>query len=193
MFKNNEGITLVEILVVISIIGFTTVLVGRSLSRSQIDFQKIYGAILSDIRRAQSLASSSSRYNGVFRCGYGVHYENSTTYSLYVGPDASVSVCATDDSRLGLGDSGEIRIDDYAFKMLLDQNAEFKNSFPDIFFKPPDPKTFINDQNILGSGPESIAAITIGRKGVACSSECKTICVYSSGNIELRDGGSGNC
>ena len=180
-------------MVVFSITAFVAVLVGRNFSRNQLDFQKIYGLIVSDVRRAQSLAIASTRYNNVFRCGYGIHYENTTTYSLYTGPNASLVNCDTDNSRLGFGNSGETRLSDYSFKTIPDLNAEFKNSFPDVFFKPPDPKTFINDQNILGNGAGTVAAITIGKIGVACPSNCKTICVYSSGSIELRDGAAGSC
>lgn len=193
MLKNIKGFTLVEVMVVFSITAFVAVLVGRNLSRNQIDFQKIYGSVMSDVRRAQSLASASARYNNVFRCGYGVHYENQTVYSLYAGPDASIADCDTDNSRFGLGNPGETRISGYSFKSIPDPGAEFKSSFPDIFFKPPDPKTFINDSNILGSGSGTVAGITIGRIGVVCPTSCKTICVYSSGSIELREGTAGNC
>lgn len=196
--KNIRGITLVEILVVMALIGLMATLLGRSISRNKVDFNTTINIVLADIRLAQAKAISGAKYNGAFRCGYGIHYEGGSgdrTYSLYTSRDSSTIGfdCLNDNTNFGPPSGGDERLFEYDHKVLRDPNLYIRNPFQDIFFRSPDPKIFINNENRFRSqGNQDVEGISINERGVVnCSRNCKTICVYSSGNIEIKDGN--NC
>jgi len=175
--KKSLGFTLIEVLVVAAITGIISTFMILNFQRSRIDLNESGGVLMADLRAAQSKALASTKYNSgsglKIRCGYGVHYINPTSYSIYTGPDASSNTCSSLNRNL---DGGDITV---VTKTFSNEKVEFKAVFSDIFWEPPNPDTYINNS----SAPASIN-ITIGKRGGICPADCKTINVSTSGKIE---------
>jgi len=177
-FSDKKGFTLIEILVVAGIIGFMSTSIIVNFSRNRINLQESYGFLTSQIRIAQSDAVSSTKYNNYNPCGYGVHYIDSTHFALYAGPNATISNCQSINRNYS-------SLEDALLKSQTFQDAriQFKSPFQDIFFEPPDPKTYLNNDASLNQAPQ---AITIGVTGTTCPTDCKTIYIYPSGKIDVQ-------
>jgi len=173
------GFTLVEVLVVAAITGFISVFMLINFQRSRIDLTLTTNEMIGSLRVVQNKASASARYDSgagqKIRCGYGIHYISPSSYALYTGPDASLVDCSTLNRNY---DGADTII---STKVFTESRVEFKSSFNDIFFEPPDPKTYLNNNSSLALPPQ---AITIGKIGGVCPADCKTIYVYTSGKIE---------
>lgn len=174
--NNTKGFTLIEILVVAAIAGFMATTIIINFSRARLDLAETAGILVSDIRNAQLQAASSVKYGGVLRCGYGIRYIDTVSYAVYVGPSTASTDCTVQNRNFGAEDTI------ISTKNFLDTRVEFKNSFNDIFFEPPDPKTYLNNNAALGLSQ----TITIGKINGACPSNCKTITVYTSGKIDIQ-------
>ncbi len=181
----NRGFSLIEMLVVTALIStFSVVLIlnFRASSTNQAARTQTASVFLSEIRNAQSSALSGSRYQGSLVCGYGIHYVDATSYYIYAKPVPTLpsGPCSSVSTRNY--QSGDPIIKTNA---LINVNMEIRSSFYDIFFEPPDPKTYINNDSALSGSP---AIITIQLKGqVSCdSSSCTQITVYPSGKIDTN-------
>lgn len=177
--NKRSGFTLVEVAVVAAITGFITTFMLLNFQRSRIDLTLTTNEVIGSLRAAQNRAFASARYDtgagSKIRCGYGIHYINPTSYVMYVGPDSASVNC----SALNKNYDGTDTI--ILTSVFTDSRVEFKSPFNDIFFEPPDPKTYINNDSTLGLPPQ---AITLGKIGGTCPSDCKTINVYTSGTIQ---------
>lgn len=187
--RSKRGFTLIEVLVVTAIIGLMSSFLISNFSKTRLDLFETTSMVTGDIRAVQAKAAASSKYKNQIRCGYGIHYVSPTSYILFAGPATGPTVdCTTKDKIYDATDPTEyITVDT---KNLFDSRVEIKNigpdnGFKDIFFEPPNPKSYINGF----SGLTLSQAIVIGKKNVACSAtDCKTICVYNSGKIETLNG-----
>ena len=159
-----------------AIAGFIATTVIINFSRTRLDLNETANALASNIRNAQAQAASSVNYGGAIRCGYGIRYTDASSYAVYAGPSAASADCAAQNRNFGAEDTI------ISAKNFLDARVEFKNSFNDIFFEPPDPKTYLNNISTLGISE----TITIGSKNGSCPSSCKTITVYTSGKIDVQ-------
>lgn len=177
--KSSSGFTIIEILVVTGIIVFMTVALITSFPRTRISLNEDVKLLVSNIRSAQTKAISSTKFNDKNPCGYGLKYDSPTQYSIYVGTDAEMAgtACATVSKNYQSGQDSILS----TFK--LSANLQFTAQFVDIFFEPPDPKTYFNNDGTLNTIP---AAIAINKVGGACPNDCKTINVYKSGKIEVQ-------
>lgn len=173
------GFTLIEMAVVAGIIGFLSTALIINFSRTRIDVDQSANLIMATIREAQTKAVSSSIYGGYNPCGYGIHYVSPTQVAIYIGQDASTVNClnianknyqAGRDVLLGAQSFGDPKI-------------QFTGAFNDIFFLPPDPKTYLNNNSSLNQPP---ITIQIGQIGGTCPQNCRTISVYPSGKIESQ-------
>jgi prepilin-type N-terminal cleavage/methylation domain-containing protein len=174
-----KGFTLVEMAVVAAIIGFLGTLIIINFSRSRIDVVQGANLTLSTIRAAQTKAIASTAYGGHSVCGYGIHYDAGTQkITTYVGPNSSTSNCSTINTNY---QSSEDTI--LSYQTFTDSRIEVKSAFNDIFFVPPDPKTYLNNNASLNQSP---ITIQIGVTGTTCPTNCKTIYVYPSGKIEAQ-------
>ena len=179
----NAGFTLVEVLVVVAIIAILSVALFFNFgttARSRTARSQVASVIISDIRRAQSMALSGTRFGGNVFCGYGIHYVSRTSYFLYAGADEGLPLCQ--NANHNYTDVDTI----VEVKNLINLNMEFRSSFSDIFFESPDPKTYINNSASLADPP---ATITIQRLNqINCGGQtCTQIEVYTSGQINLTD------
>lgn len=175
----SKGFTLVEVLVVAAITGVITTFMLVNFQRSRLDLTLAANELVGSLRSAQTRALASARHDtgtGLkIRCGYGIRYINTTSYAMYAGPDAASIDCSTLNKNF---DGADSIIKTYVF---TDVKVEFKSPFNDIFFEPPDPKTYLNNDSTLGLPPQ---AITLGKIGGTCPNDCKTINVYTSGKIQ---------
>ncbi|MEK9158291.1 MAG: type II secretion system protein [Patescibacteria group bacterium] len=180
LFKKNRqsGFSLVEMAVVASIIGILSTALITSFSRTRIDMEQSSSLVVATIRDAQTRAIASRVYAGYNPCGYGIHYVSPTQIAIYVGPNAGTTNCAGINKNY---DEAEDTLLNYI--TLADTRVEIKSAFEDIFFLPPDPKTYLNNDASLNQAP---LTIQVGVPGEACSSDCRTISVYSSGKIEVQ-------
>ncbi len=173
----NKGFTLIEVLVVAAITGIISTLMLLSFQRTRVDLNESGSVFVADLRAAQSKALASTKYDSgsgsKIRCGYGVHYVDSTSYSVYAGPDASSADCSSFNRNLDGGDAT------VTTKVFGNEKVEFKATFNDIFWEPPYPYTYINNSSASAS-----ITVTIGKKGGTCPQDCKTINVSTSGKIE---------
>ncbi len=183
----SKGFTLVEVLVVTAIIATLSVALlfnFGTAARNRTARSQVASVIVSDIRRAQSMAASGTRFGGSVFCGYGIHYVDKTTYLLYAGVDEGLSRCQDANHNYQAGIDSVVQT-----QKLINQNMEFRSGFSDVFFESPDPKTYINNSASLAI-PLPTTAIVIQRIGqTVCSipQTCAQIDVSTSGQVNLTD------
>ena len=177
----NSGFTLIEVLVVASITIVITGFLMVNFSETKLNLDHTMNLVVADIRDTQTKAITSATYNSTLRCGYGVSYVNATTFKIYTSPTAS-NACSTYNRNYEVTDTIARTV------VIRDQGVEFRSSFSDIFFEPPDPATFIN--NIAGLSTPPVQ-IVIRRTGADCATSpgsCRIICVYPSSRIDTATG-----
>lgn len=183
-FKRTSGFSLVELLVVSAIIATLSVVFifnFRNSASNKSAVNQVVAVVVSDIRRTQSMATSSSRYNNNLVCGFGLHYADNTSYLIFA--ESSGAPCGTPAARTYQSGDGIIES-----RKLTNQNIEIKASFYDIFFEPPDPKVAINGSVSLTSPPPSQTVITVGPNGRSCGGGvCTNIVVNTSGAVNVVD------
>ncbi len=176
-FSNSSaGFSLIEMLVVGGIIALLSTTIIINFSRNQVDLSQGASIVKAGVRLAQAKSVASAAFNGYTPCGYGIHWVDATQIAIYVGPNAATTDCAAMDKRYQAGRDSIL-----SYQIFTDKHVEFKNTFSDILFLPPDPKTYINNDATLSNAP---AEIQIGTVGAGCPANCKSIYVYPSGNIE---------
>jgi type II secretory pathway pseudopilin PulG len=188
-----RGFTLIEVLIIAAVVTIVTTFMINNFSSSRTYLRDSTNAVLSDIRSAQSRSISGAHFNNETepRCGYGVHYIDTDSYLIFVAPqpEAANGFCSSLDRNYNSVGSISVRDLIVEQKDILNDGLMFANSFNDIFFEPPDPKTYINGVYAVDNSSERI---TIREIANGCAGEpCKSICVYHSGKIEVKDGG--NC
>jgi hypothetical protein len=133
--------------------------------------------LMAAIRTAQSRALAGALHGGVYPCGYGITMTEDT-YRIYVGPEADTTDCT------GQNHNYESLVDTIVeTKTIGYKDVEIVTPVQDIFFEPPNPKTYINNVSTTGVATD----INVRIKGSTCPSDsCRTIHVSTSGNIELQ-------
>lgn len=167
------GFTILEVIVVsaiaVTIMGFLV----TNFSRSRNELAATAPSVISEIRRAQNLALSGGRFEGDYRCGFGIKFE-SDRYVVYAGPVAD-GTCASNDDRQF--DFSGTMIEEMT---VLDDALEFKTE-GDIYFVPPLPYTYLNGQRAPDTPP---LVITIGVAGKSCAPEtCRSVRIDRAGQI----------
>lgn len=164
-----------------AIIAVTGIFMLSSFSKSRINLNESTSSVIAQIRDAQTRAINSTSFKSSNRCGYGVHYMNSKTIQVFVGPDAAPANSCTSFTRQQDDPLAEI----LTTNSLNDRRMEIKQSFQDIFFEPPTPRTYFNNIYVLNTSQP----IIIGVIDQSCTTaSCQTICVYASGKIETLAG-----
>ena len=71
-------------------------------------------------------------------------------------------------------------------KKIITDKFELDKSFRDIFFEPPDPKTYINNDASLSQPAETV--IIIEKGGTNCNQfKCIFIDIFPSGRVDIRN------
>jgi len=191
------GFTLIEVLVITSVVALLSGFLITSFSRTRIDLNHTITTLVAEIRDTQNraVASSTFRHSSeglsgpVARCGYGVTPGTATEFYVYAGANAEnqVTNCSTESRTYGDPPDKIVRtvnLPDPKVELKQAVTGFFPRYFYDVFYEPPDPKTFIDNDATPGNPP---AVIVVGPTGVDCEvtpSQCKSICLYISGKIE---------
>jgi len=180
-FRQREnGFTLIELAIVFGVVSLLSVLFiynFREAATSATARNQIASIIVSDIRRAQSMALAGSNREGQIVCGFGIHYINSYSYILYSKMPSGGS-CALATRNYSSGDPFETRIID-------NTNFRIGSIFADIFFEPPDPKTYINNSAVLL--PETTTTINVVLKNQPCTgATCTIVTVSTRGSVDVN-------
>ncbi len=176
--SRNEGFTLVEVIVYASMVGIISVFLLLNLRGAQTNasvLERASAGVISDFRRVQVMSISGLTFQGNAVCGYGIHYLAPDSYLIYAGGEA---ICGTANRNYQEG--GDFNVQTVK---ITESNVKFKASFNDVFFEPPDPKTFINNSFNLSASP---LPISIGFENQVCPAGCRTINVFPSGKIDLN-------
>lgn len=184
MNRSDNGFTLVEVLVVTAIIATLSVALFFNFgttARNRTARVQVASVVVSDIRRAQSMALAGTRFNGNVFCGYGIHYVDHVTYLIYAGANEGLPMCQNANHNYQTGTDSVVQT-----QKLINQNMEFRSSFSDIFFESPDPKTYINNSALLTDPQVTINVQRVGQANCGGQS-CTKIEVYTSGQINLTD------
>jgi len=179
----DRGFTLVEVLVATAIIALlSTALLFNfgTAARNKTARTQTASVIVSDIRRAQSMALAGTRFGGNVVCGYGVRYVNKTAYLLYAGSKEGLPRCQDTNHNYQAGI--DLMVEE---KKLFNPKMEIRSPFPDIFFESPDPRTYINNSAVLTDPPATITIQLIDQANCAQQS-CAQIEVFTSGRIDLN-------
>lgn len=176
--KGGAGFTLIEMTVIVAIIGFLSTSLILNFSRTRIDIDQSANLVMATIREAQTKAIASRVYNGYNPCGYGIHYINANQFAIYVGPAATTNDCITIDKNYQSNQDTLLSSQTFA-----NSRVQFSGPFNDVFFLPPDPKTYIDNSASLNQPPLNI---NISATGTTCPENCRTISIYPSGKIESQ-------
>lgn len=170
----SAGFTLIEVLVSTFIIGVlsTVILLNYRAGQERASLTRAAAAFETDIRRAQNLAVASADFDGSVPCGYGIHYIDSRTYSIYVGKLGGAVDCRSSNHNYQAGT-------DLIYRniAIIEWAVVFKNSFSDIFFEPPDPTTYINNSRAAGISTAVEMCLE------ADLTKCRTLTVDTAGRI----------
>jgi hypothetical protein len=125
------------------------------------------------------MALAGTVWRGASRCGYGIHFTG-TVYTIYAGPvselDPVSGLSKCTEANYGFANNGGTVRQGF----LSNATISIVAPNPDIFFEPPDPKTYI-----LGSGGAKTTTISVRRNAASCPSvDCRVINVTTSGQIQ---------
>ena len=183
--KPENGFSIIELVIISAIIAtFSVVLIlnFRASPKNRVARNQVAAVIVSDVRRMQSAATASSRFQGSTVCGYGIHYVNNTSYLLYAGVlDGGATRCQNTNHNY---QSGIDRI--VETRPLINSNMEIRAAFLDVFYEPPDPKTYINNSPLL-SGATTTVSIQLKGQSSCSGQSCTQITIYPSGQIDIAN------
>jgi prepilin-type N-terminal cleavage/methylation domain-containing protein len=173
-YNPQTGFTLVELLVVLFIILLlsTLLLVNYRGGQKKYALSQASQQLISDLRKAQNMAMSGAEIYGQY-CGYGLEIDQSnrpTSYRFYA--DKSTD-CQTSNNQY---DSG----DEILEIIKLPSRIRIQSTSPspiDIFFKPPQPTTYIN----ADAGAGVSGTITLEIEGTSFT---KIVTVTTAGLIQ---------
>jgi prepilin-type N-terminal cleavage/methylation domain-containing protein len=179
--KSSQGFTLVEVLAVVVIIAsFSIILLSnfRMSAPTEMAKRQVAAVIESDIKRVQSMSLAGTQYGGNIACGYGIHYQDKKTYLIYAKMPPASGCSALSTRNYQAGDPI------LETRKISNPNLEFSGSFYDIFFEPPDPKTYINNSLSLSALPSEFIIQKKGQTSCAGQS-CLYVRVYTSGRVDI--------
>ncbi len=170
---NNQGFTLIEVLVVLAIIVIITgiVIFNVGLERQNSALLRSAQKLSLDLRRAQSFALSSKTYktSGV-PCGWGLHFNglSSTNYVIFADLASSANCSDRDFIRAG---NGSEDFETANLESGISINS-LSSSLSDVVFTPPDPVV------VFIPGQTSASIILINKDGAT-----RTISINKTGFI----------
>ena len=177
MLKNNiqknhlgqqAGFTLTELLVVMFIISLLSglVLAGHRSSQKRYALSQATQQLVSELRKAQNMAMSGVEMAG--RSGYGIYADkDDISYTIYADKNGNSSYQGEPPDEL-------IETINLPSQIKISSVSPLPNKV-DIFFKPPEPITYINAPSGVNSG-----TITLELEG---TSSTKTVTITTAGLI----------
>ena len=175
IFKQSEGFTLIELIVVMSIIGIlsSAVFLNRQSGEANFALQNSAYKLAQDIKEIREMAMEAREIdcNGEKGSNFGIQFKSSwpTYYVLFVDCDNDYSQGPGEDFRT----------------INLEKGVKISSLSPDssfsIIFVPPDPKTYIK---IEGGSSASVAEITLSLENYP--SRQKSVIVNTSGMVEIK-------
>ena len=180
----SKGFTVVELLVVAAILATLSValvLNFRIGARTATARLQTASAIVSDIRRAQSMALAGRQYQNNVVCGYGVRYVSNVSYRIYAKPPPAGGCGALTNHNFEAGDFDAVT----GTRGMVNSNMEMRGAFSDVFFKPPDPRVYVGNVTLPTSAMTAITIQTLNQTNCSGGS-CTKVEVYNSGQIDLK-------
>jgi prepilin-type N-terminal cleavage/methylation domain-containing protein len=204
--KKNGGLTLVELMVVISIF---LVISGVAIFdyggfRSTVSLQNITDDIALSIRKAQGFAIGARAVSSNFYNSYGMHFSTNNSVDPLVASNKSFlmfwATQATKRYVSGVGTCGDntnnkclelfnITSADVVKEIKLDGVAQPSNSYLDIIFTRPDPRaSFCYRTNVNSPcSPTVISNVSVTiSNGQTTNEKIKTISVQNTGQISIQ-------
>ena len=183
MLRENKGFTLIEMIVVTSVIVVisTAGLAIFSEQRNRVDLVLSAQKVANDLRKARNLAMISSKYDmgsgAEVPCGYGIHFgaSDDNAYILFAGNNSDTGNCGSTDKSYNPAPALENDIEVESINLPSNVIISNSNDF-DIFFEPPYSATTIT--------PDDPLVIILRVKGRDCPDYCKNVIITSSGKIE---------
>ena len=167
-YRHKEGFTIIELMIVLTLIvaisSFTIFNFGTA-ARGETARNQVMQALVSQLRRAQSMAlAGTTRSGGIIVCGYGIHQNDSRSYTIYAKepPNTTVTCDQFIKSSTANYAAGDPTIE---IVSLSNPSAEIVGTFSDIFFKIPNVTVYLNGQ-AGADASTSIISIEIGRAHV---------------------------
>ncbi len=180
------GFTLIEILIVMAIVGTLSVLILNNFgvgSKGGVAQRQIASIIISDVRRAQSMALAGTTVEGVFVCAFGVHYVDMRTYVVYASNPDEETNCADFGKKYSDINSSNIIIIEK--KVLPNNNIEI-DPFFDVLFELPNALTYVNGaSHTISKSQIKIYSQDESNCELIDDFKCTYVEVYQSGKIDL--------
>lgn len=172
-----DGFTLVEVLTAFFIVGVLSavILLNYRTGQEQASLTRAAAVFESGIRKAQDLAVNSADFSGAIPCGYGLNYRDNKTYRIYVGQLGGAVNCQSSNHNYQSGIDST-----FEDSKIIDPGVVFKNSFSDIFFEPPDPTTYINNNKSAG------VSVTIQLCLEKDLNICRNLTIDTAGRISIQ-------
>ncbi|MCD6500496.1 type II secretion system protein [bacterium] len=174
IFKQSEGLTLIELIVVISIIGLLSgiLFLGKINEERKLALGRSAFVLTQDLREMQEMAMGIGEVdcNGSFTSSFGAHF-NSSWKDYYI-----LFADCNDNENWDGGD-----LDNLIRKVNLERGVEISGLKPtssfSIVFEPPDPITYINQKD-WGEVAEITLQLDTGAS--------KKVKINSAGKIEIE-------
>jgi len=178
----NRGFTMIELLVVCSIIVILSVYVSANYRQGnrELALEMTAGKLAQDLRRAQEWGYSAHQFNGISYTGYGITLtDNGTTYALYTDDNGNGRYSSSGDTirETTVMENG-FKVD--AIKPCGPADSCGTVASLSVNYVPPDPGTVVRDS---GGNDYDEATIILTIEGTATT---RAVVVNRAGLIYVQ-------
>lgn len=181
--KKYKGISLIEVMTTIALItimiavGLT--MMGKNKQDSQLE--AVSRELAAHLREAQNNALTGKKIDGESTCGFGLHRESASRYSLFYGDISEIST-HEDCSRPTVPfdyKSGTFTSLDASFDLPKGITID---EISDIYFSAPFAKVFYNGVGMGGAG--TVRYVLTKNKGISGQEHSVYVCVTGNGEVK---------